>query len=219
MRQILVYSDSLTWGIIPNTRERLPFDERWPGVLENRLNAAGRKVRVIEDCLNGRRTVWDDPFKPGRNGLQGLAQQIEIHSPLSLVILMLGTNDFQFSHPHNNAWSAAQGIAALVREIRRAPIEPGMPVPPVLLVCPPAISSPRGSIAPKFQGAEARCAGLAEAYSQAAKELECAFFDAGSVTASSRVDGVHLDRDQHSTLGNALAPSVSALIFGAAEQA
>lgn len=68
MQQILIYSDS--------------------------LNRSGATIRIIEDCLNGRRTVWEDPFKPGRNGLAGLAQRIEIHSPLALVILMLGTNDF-----------------------------------------------------------------------------------------------------------------------------
>ena len=82
MKQLLVYSDSLTWGIIPNTRKRLQFDARWPGVLEDTLIRTGIPVRVIEDCLNGRRTVWDDPFKPGRNGLEGLAQRIEINSPL-----------------------------------------------------------------------------------------------------------------------------------------
>jgi len=101
MHQILVYSDSLSWGIIPATRQRLSFDERWPGVMENTLSASGNRIRVIEDCLNGRRTVWDDPYKPGRNGLAGLAQRIEIHSPLTLVILMLGTNDFQSMHAHN----------------------------------------------------------------------------------------------------------------------
>jgi hypothetical protein len=56
---------------------------------------------------------------------------------------MLGTNDFQFCHAFNNAWSAAQGIAALVREIRNAPLERSLPVPPVLVVCPPLICSPR----------------------------------------------------------------------------
>src|SRR6516162_9199960 len=132
MQHILVYSDSLSWGIIPTTRKRLLFDQRWPGVMELSLCASGKKVRVIEDCLNGRRTVWDDPFKPGRNGREGLAQRIEMHSPLSLVILMLGTNDFQFSHPYNDAWSASQGIAVLVNEIRCAPVEPGMPIPPIL---------------------------------------------------------------------------------------
>jgi hypothetical protein len=60
---ILVYGDSLTWGIVPDTRKRFPFEERWPGILENKLNALGRRVRITEDCLNGRRTVWDDPFK------------------------------------------------------------------------------------------------------------------------------------------------------------
>jgi len=158
VRHILVYSDSLAWGIVPNTRRRLPFDERWPGVLENRLHDLGRRVRVIEDCLNGRRTVWEDPFKPGRNGLRGLAQCIEIHSPLSLVILMLGTNDFQFS--------------------------------------------------PKFNGADHRCSGLAEAYRAVSLALDCHFYDSSAVTSSSRVDGVHLDADQHLTLGHALADVV-----------
>jgi len=212
MHQILVYSDSLTWGIIPDTRARFPFDERWPGVLENRLNASGQRTRVIEDCLNGRRTVWDDPFKPGRNGLEGLAQRIEINSPLSLVILMLGSNDFQFCHPHNDAWSAAQGIVALVNEIRNSPVEPGMPVPPVLVVCPPQIRSPRGSIAPKFREAEQRSFGLAAAYLQAASSLGCHFFDAESVTTRSTIDGVHLDAQQHAKLGNALAEIVQPIL-------
>jgi lysophospholipase L1-like esterase len=212
VRQILVYGDSLTWGIIPNTRKRLEFDERWPGVLENQLNEAGLRARVIEDCLNGRRTVWDDPFKPGRNGLQGLAQRIEIHSPLALVILMLGTNDFQFCHAYNDAWAAAQGVAALVNELRNAPIEPGMPVPPVMIVAPPLIRTPKGPIAPKFKAAAERCAGLAEAYRQIATELACGFFDAEQVTSSSVVDGVHLDRDQHAKLGKALTEPVRAIL-------
>ena len=212
MHHILIYSDSLTWGIIPNTRKRLPFEERWPGVLENKLNTAGQRVRVIEDCLNGRRTVWEDPFKPGRNGLQGLAQRMEIHSPLSLVILMLGTNDFQFAHPQNDAWSAAQGVATLVNEIRKAPIEPGMGVPPILMVCPPKMRAPQGSLAAKFRGAEQRSAGLAQAYRQVAADLGCHCFDAETVTSASKVDGVHLDSDQHLKLGTALTDVVGKIL-------
>jgi lysophospholipase L1-like esterase len=34
MKHILIYSDSLTWGIIPNTRKRLPFAKRWTGIFE-----------------------------------------------------------------------------------------------------------------------------------------------------------------------------------------
>jgi lysophospholipase L1-like esterase len=211
MQHILVYADSLSWGIVPTTRQRLAFDQRWPGVMENTLFANGQRVRVIEDCLNGRRTVWDDPFKPGRNGLEGLAQRIEIHSPLALVILMLGTNDFQSMHPHN-AWHASQGIQALVSAIRTAPIEPGMPVPQILVVVPPAITSPKGPIAPKFAGGEHKCVGLAEAYRQVCVDMGCHYFDAATVTTSSPVDGVHLDADQHLILGKALSHVVEALL-------
>jgi len=208
VHHVLVYADSLSWGIIPMTRKRLAFDRRWPGVMESRLVSSGRNVRVIEDCLNGRRTAWDDPFKPGRNGLVGLAQRIEIHSPLELVVLLLGTNDFQSMHEHN-AWHSAQGIAALVSAIRNAPIEPGMPVPRVLVVAPPPIRTPKGPIAPKFEGGERKCAGLAAAFQDVCNELRCHFFDAGTVISSSHVDGVHLDAAQHATLGEALAEVVA----------
>jgi lysophospholipase L1-like esterase len=204
MQQILIYSDSLTWGIIPNTRERLPFHKRWPGVFENHLLATGKKVRVIENCLNGRRTAWSDPFKPGRDGSHGLEQVIEMHSPLSLVILMLGTNDFQCTHD-NNAWLSAQGSAKLIQAIRRTPIEPGMPSPDILLVSPPVITKPKGYIAAKFDGAEERCVGLAGNLEKVASEQATHFFDAASVTASSHVDGIHLDEPQHSVLGKAIA--------------
>jgi lysophospholipase L1-like esterase len=210
MHQILVYSDSLSWGIIPASRRRQPFEARWPGVMELALTRSGHSVRVIEDCLNGRRTVWDDPFKPGRNGLEGLAQRIEIHSPLALVLLMLGTNDFQSMHPHT-AWHAAQGIAALVTAIRQAPIEPGMPVPPILVVAPPPIENPRGPIARKFTDAAAKSSGLAAAYAETAAEIGCHFFAAGNVTGASIVDGVHLDADQHLKLGLALADFIATL--------
>jgi lysophospholipase L1-like esterase len=209
--QILLYADSLSWGIVPGTRQRLPFASRWPGVLEHGLAQRGRSVRVVEDCLNGRRTVWDDPYKPGRNGLVGLAERVEAQSPLALVLLMLGTNDFQSMHPHV-AWHAAQGIAALVRAVRTAPIEPGMPTPPVLVIVPPPIGIPAGPIAPKFDGAATKFMGLAAAYRAVADELGCHVFDAGSVTASSRVDGVHLDADQHRVLGQAMTDVVHPLL-------
>ena len=211
MEQILVYADSLSWGIVPTTRERFPFDQRWPGILEEDLRKQGRRVRILEDCLNGRRTVFEDPLLPGRNGLSGLAQKIEMHSPLALVVVMLGTNDFQSVHSHT-AWHAAQGISTLVSTIRQAPVEPGMPTPPVLVVVPPPIQSPKGSIAAKFIGAAEKCAGLSQAYRDACAALDCECFDAASVTASSQVDGVHLDADQHAILGHALSGVVLRLL-------
>jgi len=211
MKQVLVYADSLSWGIIPNSRSRFRFDQRWPGVMELELTKNGEPARVIEDCLNGRRTVLEDPFKPGRNGLVGLEQRIEVNSPLALVVIVLGTNDFQCMHQYD-AWLSAQGVAAIIAAIRRSPIEPGMPVPDILVVAPPTIQKAKGSIAPKFAGAETKAVGLSEALQAIAGEHACHFFDAGSVTSTSKVDGVHLDEAQHLLLGKALAIKVSALL-------
>jgi lysophospholipase L1-like esterase len=124
---------------------------------------------------------------------------------------MLGTNDFQSMHAHK-AWHSAQGIAALVTAIRQAPIEPGMPVPPILVVAPPPVETPKGPLAPKFEGASVRSAGLADAYREVATTLACHFFDARSVMSASRVDGIHLDADQHRALGEALADVVRGLL-------
>ena len=207
MKQILVYGDSLSWGIIPGTRRRLEFNQRWPGILEASLAGNGVPVRIIEDCLNGRRTAWDDPFKPGRNGLAGIEQRIEINSPLALVIVMLGTNDFQSVHQHDASHSA-QGVAAVVRAIRRAPIEPGMAVPPILIVAPPACSTPAGTMKDKFANAREKAGGLGAAFASTAAELGCGFFDAGRHITASAVDGVHLDADQHEVLAHHLVDAV-----------
>src|SRR5262249_53348444 len=144
-------------------------------------------------------------------GLVGLAQRIEIHSPLALVILMLGTNDLQSMHTFN-AWHASQGIARLIDTIRKAPIEPGMPAAPILVVAPPPIKDPRGPLAPKFMGGDAKYPGLPDAYREIAATLECSFFDAGTVTPSSHVDGIHLDLEQHLALGEAITPIVRGLL-------
>lgn len=213
MRQILVYGDSVTWGIIPGTRQRLAFDRRWPIVLERRLNAEGAGVRVIENCLNGRKTVWDDPFRPGRNGATGLAEVIELNSPLALVVIALGTNDFQATHDIST-WMAGQGVARLVDIIRQAAIEPGLPRPAILIVAPPCIVQPKGENVAKFVGAERRSEGFAGVLRAVAEAKAARFFDMNAVTPASQVDGIHLDADQHERVGEAMAPVVRRAIDG-----
>lgn len=209
MQDILIYSDSLTWGIIPGTRGRLGFDVRWPGVFEATLKSLNYPVKILENCLNGRRTVWSDPFKEGRDGSQGFAQVLEMHAPLKLIIIMLGTNDFQDTH-HHNAWLSAQGTAKLINIVRDAPIEPGMPTPHILIVSPPLMQDPKGPLVQKFKGAQPRSLGLADELKQVADTAQCLFFDAAAVTESSSVDGIHLDKAQHLVLGREIANAVAA---------
>jgi lysophospholipase L1-like esterase len=103
-----------------------------------------------------------------------LAQTIEIHSSLKLIILMLGTNDFPCTH-YNDAWLPAQGTAKLINIIRQAPIEPCIPTPEIMVIAPPNIIMPKGAIASKFNGAEKRCVGLAKELALVSKEYSTYF--------------------------------------------
>lgn len=111
-----------------------------------------------------------------------------------------------------SAWHSAQGIATLISAIRRAPVEPGMSIPEILAVAPPSIQTAKGAIAGKFIGAEHKAIGLAAAIEQVTIDNNCHYFNAGSVTDSSTVDGVHLDVNQHLVLGKALASVVKPLL-------
>lgn len=212
MKQILIYSDSVGWGMVPGTRDRFPFHTRWPGVLENSLNEGGQPtVRVIENSLAGRKTLWDDPFRPGRNGSIGLGEVIEMNSPLALVIIQLGTNDFQATHDIK-AWGSATGLGKLVDIIRQAPIEPGMPRPDILLLAPPEIVEPKGANVLKFEGAPDRSRGFSAAVKEVAQLKSVNYFDVNSVTGASELDGIHLDESQHLAIGKALAPVVARIV-------
>ena len=92
MKTILCYGDSNTWGYNPSMGGRYARDERWPGVLRKEL---GEGYLVIEEGLNGRTTVWDDPIEGYKNGKTYLVPCLETHKPLDLVIILLGTNDLK----------------------------------------------------------------------------------------------------------------------------
>jgi hypothetical protein len=49
-------------------------------------------------------------------------------------------------------------------------------------------------------------------YRRIAAQEECHFFDAGSVTGSGVVDGIHLDADQDAILGRRVADIVQSLL-------
>jgi lysophospholipase L1-like esterase len=214
MKQVLVYGESLSWGLIPGTRKLLDFNQRWPGVFEKTLLSDGHALRVFENCINGRRTVWSDPFKAGRNGSKGLAQVIEMHSPLSLVVMMLGVNDFQSVHTNSAALSAL-GSARLIEIIRSAPVEPGVPVPEILLLAPPIPGKPKGEIKDKFKGVMKRSSGLSDALKAMALQHAVHYFDTAPVVSSSKLDGIHLDPDQHHILGTRIAQFVDQNIWQA----
>jgi lysophospholipase L1-like esterase len=207
MKTILCYGDSNTWGYDPATQDRFPRDVRWTGVLRNEL---GDQYIVIEEGLNGRTTVWDDPIEGYKNGKEYLIPCLESHRPLDLVVIMLGTNDLKmrFSVP---TFDIANSAGVLVDIVRSSAAGPDGRPPRVLLIAPPPLAR-LTDFADMFEGATPKALTFAKHYRRVAEEKDCYFLDAGAVIVSSNLDGIHFEADQHAKLGLAVAGHVRAAL-------
>jgi len=203
MKTILCYGDSNTWGYDPATQTRYPRDVRWPGVLRKDL---GDDYLIIEEGLNGRTTVWDDPIELDKNGATYLRPCIQTHKPLDLVIIMLGTNDLKtrFSLP---AYDIASGAGVLVDIVMKSDTGIDGGAPDVLLIAPPQAVE-LTSFAEMFEDAVEKSEGFAKHYRRVANEKGCHYLNAGEFVESSALDGIHLESGMQTALGKAVAAKV-----------
>jgi lysophospholipase L1-like esterase len=211
MTTILCFGDSNTHGTMPlpaqDVIERHPPRVRWPGVMAAEL---GNGFQVIEEGLPGRTTVHDDPIEGAHmNGLSALPMLVGSHSPLDIVVVMLGTNDLK-SRFSVSAADIAASLERLVTMLRFYCSAPGRTVPKVLLVAPPPIREVAW-LAEKFIGGAEKSKGLAAAIEHSAGRLGTAFIDAGAHIAVSPTDGLHYDAATHATLGKVMAEAVRML--------
>ena len=91
MTDVLCFGDSNTWGYNPKDGSRFPWGVRWTSVLQEQLKDQG--IRVIEEGLCGRTTVFEDPLRQGRKGVELFPTLLETHGQPDQIVLMLGTND------------------------------------------------------------------------------------------------------------------------------
>jgi len=214
MRQVLCYGDSNTWGCVPLSGTDVPTrfepDERWPGVLRRELGAGWW---VVEEGLSGRTTVLDDDLEPFRNGRDFLLPALLTHQPLDIVAIMLGLNDLKRQFDASPS-DVAHGVDQLVEIVRNSGCGPARAAPEVLLICLPPVGR-LTQFADAFGGAQPKSVRLADEFRAVASRRSCAFVDAGAHVSSSEVDGIHLDRDAHSTLGVVVATAVRSLVAAA----
>lgn len=203
MKTILCYGDSNTWGFNPVTQDRYSITERWTGVLAQEL---GAEYRIIEEGLNGRTTLWDDPISEWRNGKTYLLPCLWSHKPIDLVTILLGTNDLKerFSV---SAYDIAAGAGVIVELTLRSGAGPNGGAPQVLLMAPPVVAR-LTDYAEMFQDAQTKSRKFAEHYRRVANTYGCRFLDTAQIIVSSDLDGIHLEADQHRKLGLAVAARV-----------
>ncbi|HEY3335619.1 MAG TPA: SGNH/GDSL hydrolase family protein [Candidatus Limnocylindrales bacterium] len=210
MRTVVCYGDSNTHGADPVTHGRFPRDVRWPGVLASEL---GDAAAVIEEGLNGRTTLWDDPFVDFRNGRAYLLPCLRSHQPVDVLVLMLGTNDLK-SIFARAAHEIAAGVGALVDIALTSGTGPDDGAPAVLLVAPPRLgeTTDRSELW-GFGASRATSEQLPRLYRNVAEIKGVAFLDAAALVAGDPGDGVHLGVREHAILGRAVAGAVHEL-FG-----
>jgi len=204
MAVVLCYGDSNTHGTKPLTTlgafERHAPGDRWPDIM---AAALGRDHTVISEGLPGRTTVHDDLVEGGmRNGLTVLPAILHSHTPIDLMVLMLGTNDLK-NRFSVTAFEIARSLERMVQMARAEGV-----VQDILLVAPVTVRE-TGVLVDVFSGAEARQMGLVGHIAAAAERQGCGFVNADAVVNVSEVDGVHWEADAHQTFGDAMARAVA----------
>lgn len=208
MKSILCFGDSLTWGYNPVDKSRFPFEKRWTGIVQNHF---GARARVIEEGLNGRTTVRDDPYMPGRNGFQALPMLLESHSPIDVIVLMLGSNDLKV-YFNLSADEIAFGCMSLVRLIQRTSPGHQAKSPQILLVSPPHLQEVDGFYGLMFAGRIETSKQLAHAYQSLAERFGCSYLNAAEHAQASSVDGAHLEEAANLKLGQAIARKLDTML-------
>ena len=217
MKNILIFGDSNTWGFdvtryIPelDTAQRMTPDERWSGRLQKIL---GCEYHIIEDALNARTLMWEDPYFESRHGLKGLQTALDAHAPLDLVVLQLGCNELKHMF-HLTAGMIACGMEKLVRACQTSYYN--YPVPKVLLIAPHPTHPKIGDMLYGFNfGPEAyeKSCQLGEKYRAIAERTGCGFLDCALLNFElNELDGLHYCHADHAKLADAAAEKIREML-------
>ena len=207
MKSVVCFGDSNTYGYDPITGDRFPETVRWTGLLQGLL---GDGFKVIEEGLNGRTTVFDDPNDDWKNGVDYIKGILCTHRPVDYLVIMLGSNDMK------NIFNAspdaiASGLNEIVQKAEKVMNLKQGYVPKILIVSPPEISTDvlTGPFSGSFnETAIDKSRRLAEYYKKVADKHGCMFLDAKLHIKPSKEDGLHLDAEGHKGLAEAIAKTL-----------
>ena len=201
MKEILCFGDSNTWGMVPGTDQRYPWGVRWTSILQEKLQNDG--IRILEDGLVGRTTVYDDSYRhrPGRNGLEALPTILEAHRPLDGAIIMLGTNDCKACYGANGC-QIAQGLEACL-DLMLAEIAADK----ILVVAPIFLGEEvwKPEYDPEFDKksvAVSKC--LYQEYKFIAKKKNVQIIAGSDFAEPSKIDNEHLNEEGHRALADGI---------------
>lgn len=216
MKRILCYGDSNTWGHDPeNGAKRVDDGARWTRVLQQKL---GEDFCVIEEGLCGRRCGGTGALGADDlvcDGYQYFIPCFKSHKPLELVIIMLGTNDLQRQFELQPEY-VGEMLCRYVRTIKIISAECGDNVPEILLISPIAIDKAitENPIFNEIFGAQsiAKSERLGNVIEEAAEKCGVHFMRGEDYALASKLDGLHMNAENHRRFGNAVYDRVKTVL-------
>lgn len=216
-KHIVCFGDSNTHGYCADPADnadggiRFNESERWTRLLQEKL---GEAYLVTEEGLSGRTTSFEDPLFEGLSGVGYIHPCLKSHEFVDLLVIMLGTNDCKDRFSASAA-CIGLGMARLVKKAMATDCW-GSHGPNILVIAPPPIGEGMtASEVGSTMGDQCvqKSQGLAQAYQEQCRLLGCHFLDAGALgCAFNKIDYMHLTRNGHATLANALAELVPHIV-------
>lgn len=213
MRRIICFGDSNTYGANPEWAPDRPDisnrqEARWTRVLQKLLGT--EEYEIIEEGLNGRTTVYRDPAWPFCEGRTYFPPCILSHSPVDLVIVMLGTNDMKVINA-----PAPEPSAIAMSEFLKTAMNPFLyefcPVPKFLLISPVLVGDnlEKSFMYGQFDENSRKISRmLPDIYEGIAKRFGCEFMRASDFAKASETDSIHMDAENHRRLAEAICEKV-----------
>lgn len=218
-KHIVCLGDSNTHGYCADPNDcadgallRFNEEERWTKLLQKAL---GEDYLVIEEGLSGRTTVFDDPLYEGLSALDYLYPCLKSHEPVSLLVIMLGTNDTKMRFSAN-AFAIGLGLRRLIRKAQAIDCWGPGGTPNILVIAPPVIGDGlfASPVAEEMGTACVEKSRLVPAQFRAvAEETGVHFLDANQVGCEfNTIDFMHLTRRGHGALAARLGQLIPTLV-------
>ncbi len=211
MKHIVCFGDSNTHGYCAATGGRYDETERWTKLLQQML---GEEYLILEEGLSGRTTTFDDPIHESLSGLDYLYPCLMSHEPVDLLVIMLGTNDTK-ERFGASAGCIALGLKRLIAKAVAATDCWRDGKPRILVVAPKNIDKRYEEtlvVNTMGFGCAEKSAKIPSEFQKIAELMGCAFLDANTVVSEqNHIDFMHLTKEGHQELAEALAALIPAL--------
>lgn len=181
---IICFGDSNTYGYDPRIggEGRFPKEERWTGILEERLSCRVENYGLCGRCI------------PGMNSqirhIRSQMREWQESEALVQIWIMLGTNDLL-----QGKANTAADVALRMKRFLEALLEEALPEEALLLLIAPPRMQPGSWVDDECLILESQK--LGEAYRRVAEDLGIRFVDAGKWEIPLTFDGVHFSEEGH----------------------